>query len=64
VPARLVRGRVLWHVTVLGTVLDWLQWPRSFLLLVVLPAALLAALELRNRRIGLTHVRLERTEST
>jgi signal peptidase len=50
VPARLVRGRVLWHVTVLGTVLDWLQWPRSFLLLVVLPGALLLLGEWRHRR--------------
>jgi signal peptidase I len=52
VAARLVRGRVLWHVTVLGGVLDWLQWPRSFLVLVVLPAALLVGLELRSRGIG------------
>lgn len=50
VPARLVRGRVLWHVTVLGAVLDWLQWPRSFLVLVVLPVALLVAGEWRGRR--------------
>ncbi len=50
VPARLVRGHVLWHVTVLGAVLDWLQWPRSFLVLVVLPVALLAAVEWRGRR--------------
>jgi signal peptidase len=50
VPARLVRGHVLWHVTVLGTVLDWLQWPRSFLVLVLLPVALLAVVELRGRR--------------
>jgi signal peptidase len=52
VPARLVRGRVLWHVAVLGTVLDWLQWPRSFLVLVLLPGALLLALELRGRAFG------------
>lgn len=50
VSARLVRGRVLWHVTLLGTVLDWLQWPRSFLLLVVLPATLLVVAEWRGRR--------------
>jgi signal peptidase len=49
--ARLVRGRVLWHVTVLGAVFDWLQWPRSFLVLVVLPAALLAFTEVRARSI-------------
>ena len=50
VPAELVRGRVLWQVTHLGTLLDWLQWPRSFLLLVVGPGLLLAIGELRQRR--------------
>src|SRR5436190_7264370 len=55
VPARLVRGRVLWHVTLLGSVLDWLQWPRSFLLLVLLPAGLLVLAELRARGIGRRH---------
>ncbi len=45
VPARLVRGRVLWHVPGLGLVLDWLAWPRGFLLLVVLPGVLLLVLE-------------------
>jgi signal peptidase len=50
VPARLVRGRVLWHVTLLGTVLDWLQWPRSFVLLVLVPAGLLVVAEWRSRR--------------
>ena len=52
VAARLVRGRVLWHVTLLGAVLDWLQWPRSFVLLVLLPGALLLGLEVRARRVG------------
>ena len=50
VPARMVRGRVLWSVTHLGTALDWLQWPRSFVLLVVLPGALLLASDVRARR--------------
>ncbi len=50
VPARLVRGRVLWHVAHLGTVLDWLQWPRSFAVLVLFPAAVLAVLEWHARR--------------
>jgi len=49
VPAPLVRGRVPWSVSHLGTALDWLQWPRSFLLLVVGPAVGLAGLELRTR---------------
>jgi signal peptidase len=50
IPARLVRGRVLWHVTQLGAVLDWLQWPRSFVLLVLAPGMALAWLEWRHRR--------------
>jgi signal peptidase len=50
VPARFIRGRTLWHVTYLGTFLDWLQWPRSFWLLVVAPSAVLVLLELRSRR--------------
>jgi signal peptidase len=53
VPARLVRGRTLWHITYLGTAMDWLQWPRSFLLLVVAPGVLLVLSELRARRHGL-----------
>jgi signal peptidase len=48
VPARLVRGRVLWHVTVLGAVLDWLQFPWSFVLLVVAPGLALLWLEWRH----------------
>ncbi|HEY4226949.1 MAG TPA: signal peptidase I [Candidatus Limnocylindrales bacterium] len=50
VPARLVRGRVLWSVAGLGTVMDWLQWPRSFLVLVAVPGGLLIWLEWRARR--------------
>ena len=50
VPARMVRGRVLWSVTLLGTAMEWLQWPRSFLVLVLLPLALLAVAEVRARR--------------
>ena len=50
VPARLVRGRVLWEVSHLGSLLDWLQWPRSFVLLVVAPGLLLLTLEWRARR--------------
>jgi signal peptidase I len=49
VPARLVRGRVLWHVTLLGTFVEWFQWPRSFLLLVVLPTVVLLVGDLRQR---------------
>jgi signal peptidase I len=49
VTARLVRGRVLWSVSQLGTAMEWLQWPRSFLVLVVFPLGLLAYLELRGR---------------
>lgn len=50
VPARMVRGRVLWQVSRLGSVMDWLQWPRSFLLLVVVPFVILLADGLRLRR--------------
>jgi signal peptidase len=50
VPARLVRGRILWSISRLGTLLSWLQWPRSLVVLVLIPGALLAALELRARR--------------
>jgi len=56
VPARLVRGRVLWSTTLLGSAMDWLQWPRSFVLLVVAPSALLAAMEVRTRRRRMTLV--------
>ena len=51
VAARFVRGRALWHIAYLGTVMDWLQWPRSFLLLVVAPSVLLTLVELRSRRM-------------
>lgn len=49
VPARLVHGRVLWSVTHLGTAMEWLQWPRSFIALVLFPLALLGLGELRSR---------------
>lgn len=49
VPARLVRGHVMWHVSHLGNAMDLLVWPRSFLLLIVLPASLLVASELIGR---------------
>ena len=53
VPARSIRGRVLWHVPLLGYAVDFLQWPRGFVLLVVIPGAALAMTELlawRRRR--------------
>jgi signal peptidase I len=54
VPARSIRGHVLWSVPSLGTVLDAVAWPRGFLILVVIPGSLLAATErrawLRRRR--------------
>lgn len=50
VPARFVRGRILWSISQLGTVLTWLQWPRSLIVLVLIPGALLAFLEIRARR--------------
>jgi len=53
VPARLVRGKVLWSVSGLGAVLDWLKWPNGFVLLVGVPGMFLLASELR-RRISIT----------
>jgi signal peptidase len=53
VPARLVRGRVLWSVSVLGAAIDWLKWPNGFVLLVVIPGGILAVSEVR-RRISFT----------
>lgn len=53
VPARLVRGRVLWSVSGLGAVLEWLRWPNGFLLLVGVPGVILLGSELR-RRISIT----------
>jgi signal peptidase len=50
VPARFVRGRVRSQIDGLGFAADWLRWPRSFLLLVVLPGLLLLATEWRARR--------------
>jgi signal peptidase len=61
VPARLVRGRVLWSVSQLGTVMDWLQWPRSFVLLVLAPTVLLLGLELRAGTFGRVFGRSLRT---
>jgi len=55
VPARSIRGRVLWHVPVLGQAVDFLQWPRGFILLVVIPAVALVTTEFfiwRRRRPG------------
>jgi signal peptidase len=49
VPARFVRGRVRSQIDGLGFAADWLRWPRSFLLLVVLPGLLLLAVEWRAR---------------
>jgi signal peptidase len=49
VPARMVRGRVLWQVSYVGGLLTLLQWPWSFLALVVAPGLLLIGGELRNR---------------
>jgi signal peptidase len=49
VPARNVRGHVMWHVTGLGTLMDFLQWPRSFVLLVLLPLGLMLLGEARSR---------------
>ena len=49
VPARMIRGRVLWHINGLGNVLPWLEWPTGPALLVVLPGALLLLSERKAR---------------
>ena len=48
VPASDVRSRVRWHVPDLGAAVRWLAWPRGFVLLVLLPAALLIGGEARD----------------
>jgi signal peptidase I len=50
VPARSIRGRVMWNVPALGYAVDALRWPRGFVLLVVLPGVALAAGEVWGRR--------------
>jgi len=50
VPARSIRGHVLWHVPMLGFALDALAWPRGFVLLVLLPGLALLAGEILSRR--------------
>jgi signal peptidase I len=50
VPARSVRGEVLWHVPGLGHAVHALRWPTGFVLLVVLPGLALAFGELRAWR--------------
>lgn len=50
VPARMVEGRVRSEIGGLGLVTDWLRWPRSFVLLVVVPGLLLASGERRRKR--------------
>jgi signal peptidase len=48
VPASDVRSRVRWHVPDLGAAVRWLAWPRGFVLLVLVPVALLIAGEVRD----------------
>jgi signal peptidase len=50
VPARMVQGRVRSEIVGLGLVTDWLRWPRSFVLLVVVPGLLLASGEQRRKK--------------
>jgi len=59
VPARMIRGRVLWHVNGLGKALTWLEWPRAFILLVALPGALLVVSEWRARRLRTAETTVE-----
>ena len=57
VPARAVRGRATWAVPQLGRAVDWLAWPRGFVLLVLVPGCLLVVSEvrLRVRAVRLSH---------
>jgi signal peptidase I len=50
VPARSVRGEVLWHVPGLGHAVHALRWPTGFVLLVVVPGLALAVGEVRAWR--------------
>ena len=50
VPARNVRGRVLWSISGLGAVINWLQWPNGFLFFVLTPGVLLLGSEVLQRR--------------
>jgi signal peptidase len=50
VPSRLVRAQVLWHVPYLGSVMSAIQWPWSFVLLVVMPGGMLLVSEIHSRR--------------
>ena len=45
VPARAVRGQGAWAIPQLGRVVQWLAWPRGFLLLVLAPGVMLAVTE-------------------
>jgi signal peptidase I len=55
VPARMVQGRVRSEIRGLGLMTDWLRWPRSFVLLVVVLGLLLAIGERRKRHRASTH---------
>lgn len=50
VPSEAVRGRVRWSVPKLGAALEWMMWPRGFVLLVVAPAVALAVTETVERQ--------------
>ena len=60
VPARSIRGRVLWDVPLLGYAVDFLRWPRGFIILVVIPGVALAATELLAWRRRQTRVAVAR----
>jgi signal peptidase len=57
VPARMVRGRVLWTISGLGALVPWLAWPRGVVLLVLVPGALLVLSEWRARSRASDHTR-------
>jgi signal peptidase len=45
VPATALRGGVAWDVPKLGRLLEWLRWPKGFVLLVGVPAVILIGTE-------------------
>lgn len=63
VPARMVQGRVRSEIGGLGHVTDWLRWPRSFVLLVVLPGLLLAGERWRKHPAPVHEVTADSTDA-
>jgi signal peptidase I len=63
VPARMVQGRVRSEIGGLGHVTHWLRWPRSFVMLVVLPGLLLAGGQWRKHPAPVHEVTADPTDA-